>query len=148
VQNARYVVCDRGDERNANTIEKLILAEIPVYPFGPIANKSLRQSRIRTKTGAMVVGVLNNETFRLAHDPDLVLERNSVAAVIGNPEQIKRVSDLALGPYRPARHSTGLLITSGYGDVGSTVYERLKSEGHDCLVMFEARSYRKEDTRY
>ena len=75
------------------------LADVPVTATSPFAGRTLRQTRIRDRTGALVMAVRQADgRFLTNPDPDLVLNPGEVLITIGTGEQLGELDRLALSP--------------------------------------------------
>jgi Trk K+ transport system NAD-binding subunit len=98
----------------------LQIAEVPVHNT-PLANQSIRETRLREQTGVSVIGVWERGHFRSAR-PDTYLSDASVPVVMGTKPQLAGL-DTFLSDYDVNRHPV-LLI--GGGTVGSAAAKALQ----------------------
>ncbi|MEO0559807.1 MAG: NAD-binding protein [Bacteroidota bacterium] len=103
--------------------EDLILAELPVYRT-PLANKTIRETRLREIAGVSVIGVSERGEFIPAR-PDTCLTDSSVLLVIGNESQFDALDDL-LVIY--GTNPNPVLVVGG-GRVGRAVVAALHERG-------------------
>jgi len=101
----------------------LHIAEVPVHNT-PLANHSIRETRLREQTGVSVVGVWERGHFRSAR-PDTYLSEASVPVVMGTKQQLEGL-DSFLSDYDVNQHPV-LLI--GGGTVGSAAAKALQERG-------------------
>lgn len=68
------------------------LAEVTIPQGSPLAGCSLRESRLRDRTGALVLALRHPDgTFTTNPDPDAILSNDQVLILIGTQDQLGRV---------------------------------------------------------
>ncbi len=73
------------------------LAEVRIPQGSPLIGRSLRDSRLRDRTGALVLALRHPDgTFTTNPDPDVVMTRGQVLILIGTTDQLGNV-DSAVG---------------------------------------------------
>lgn len=100
----------------------LKIAELPVHNT-PLAGKSIRETRLREKTGVNIIGVWERGPLRSA-DPDHVLTDASVPVVMGTEEQLAGL-DSALSIYDV---NPNPVLVIGGGRVGTAAIRALHSK--------------------
>ena len=75
-------------------VEGVTLEWITVGSDSPASGRSIGQLRLRSTTGATVVGVVRSGQTSPTPGPDQVLEGGDVLAVVGTPDSMARVRDL------------------------------------------------------
>lgn len=110
--------------------EHIEVVEIRVRADSPLANKTLAESAIRSRTGANIVGQWTNDALQLTPEPQHVLEPDAILVAAGSPESIDRLRGLA----RPIGRE-GPIIVSGLGDIGAPVAEFLTDGGEEVRVI-------------
>lgn len=74
------------------------LAEVPVRPGSPLAGCSLRSSRLRELTGALVLAIRDNHgQFKTNPSPDTTMTQDDVLIVIGTGPQLEALVALSQG---------------------------------------------------
>jgi CPA2 family monovalent cation:H+ antiporter-2 len=76
----------------------LELCWVKLVPESPLVNKTIQDSRIRTETGASVVGVMRDDHVEPNPSPAYQFQVDDLVAVIGNPEQLTKFQDFAACP--------------------------------------------------
>ncbi len=105
------------------TFREWLVAEFTVHKT-PLAGLTVRETRLRERTGVNIVGVWDRGRL-LAADPESSLTDSSVAVGIGSKEQVDRLNEL-LGVNE--RKSNPVLIIGG-GRVGLAAAVALKGKG-------------------
>jgi TrkA domain protein len=82
------------DERVEFFLKKVRIEWIQVDPESELANKKIIDSRIRTKTGATIIGIQRGDNFIGSPDIDEVILPGDTLMIIGNREQTKSVDSL------------------------------------------------------
>jgi Trk K+ transport system NAD-binding subunit len=103
--------------------EDFEIAELLVQQGSPLVGQSIAESRIRERTGANVIGAWFSGRFASPPSPDDVIDEHTALLVAGRDEQLEALKALTLSETR--RHRGGSVIVAGYGEVGSTVADRL-----------------------
>ena len=103
--------------------EDFEIAELLVQQGSPLVGQSIAESRIRERTGANVIGAWFSGRFASPPAPDDVIDAHTALLVAGHDEQLEAMKSLTLSETR--RHRGGSVIVAGYGEVGSTVADRL-----------------------
>lgn len=87
--------------RLAGAMRLLDLKWITVAPDSALANRSIGEAHVRSRTGASIVGVARGERFTASPGPDTVLEPGAMLAVVGRRESVAAVEVLATGAETP-----------------------------------------------
>ncbi len=93
-QLANRIDAQRAALHPIGEYEDLKIAELPVF-HTPLASKTIRETRLREKTGVSIVGIWN-EGRLLSARPDSTLSPSSVAVVMGSEEALEEVDTLLL----------------------------------------------------
>jgi voltage-gated potassium channel len=73
----------------------LHMAEIEVHETCPSAGKTIRDSRVRHDTGAIIVALRRRDgTFDTTPEPEAVIEPGDVIVGVGTSEELQRLEDL------------------------------------------------------
>ncbi|MBC8507181.1 MAG: potassium channel protein [Anaerolineales bacterium] len=74
----------------------LWLDEIRVSPHSPLVSQSMGDAEIRSKTGANILSILRgDDNDHLDWSPELRLQPDDMLIVVGKPEELKTLADLA-----------------------------------------------------
>ncbi|MFC6787506.1 potassium channel family protein [Halobaculum halobium] len=106
--------------------EGLEVTEISVRRGSALDGVSIRNSRIRERTGANVVGAWIDGELQLPPDPDAVIGPNTVLLVSGNHDALEELGETA----RPVR-SRGReeeVVVAGLGEVGHAALSVIEDE--------------------
>ena len=70
------------------------LEEVPVSATSPIAGRSLRETGMRERTGALVLAVRNEDgTFHTNPDPETAISAGQVIIAIGTQSELDALTD-------------------------------------------------------
>jgi Trk K+ transport system NAD-binding subunit len=111
----------------------LEVAEVRVSPQSPLAGHTLDETAIGTRTGATVVGQWVGGELAVSSGSGLRLEPDGILVVVGSPESIDRLHDLAGGAVTVRRE--GPFVVGGGGEVGRKVAELLKAVGEEVRLI-------------
>jgi len=72
------------------------LDEIRVSPNSPLVSQSMGDAEIRTKTGANILSIIRGDDHQLLDwSPELRLQSDDMLIVVGKPEELKALAELA-----------------------------------------------------
>jgi Trk K+ transport system NAD-binding subunit len=111
----------------------LEVAEVRVSPESPLAGHTLDETAIGTRTGAIVVGQWVGGELAVSSGSGLRLEPDGILVVVGSPESVDRLHDLAGGAVTVRRE--GPFVVGGGGEVGRKVAELLKAVGEEVKLI-------------
>ncbi|MEF8824967.1 MAG: NAD-binding protein [Halapricum sp.] len=107
--------------------------EVPIQPGSQLDGTRIRESRIRERTGANVIGAWIDGELQLPPDPEAVIRPNTVLLVVGEHDALAEFSEFT----RPARlrpqHERS--IVAGYGEVGQAAESVLSEAGIDSVTI-------------
>ncbi|MBD03951.1 MAG: hypothetical protein CME24_06350 [Gemmatimonadetes bacterium] len=108
----------------------LEVAEIRVHEGSPLAHSSLAKTKLRTVTGAHIVGQWRDDALRSPPGPQDELEPGMLLVAAGSPESIRRLNDIV----RPITQQ-GPLVLVGSGDVANKLAEIFgAAEEETCII--------------
>jgi Trk K+ transport system NAD-binding subunit len=111
----------------------LEVAEVRVSPESPLAGHTLDETAIGTRTGAIVVGQWVGGELVVSSGSGLRLEPDGILVVVGSPQSVDRLHDLAGGAVTLRRE--GPFVVGGGGEVGRKVAELLKAVGEEVKLI-------------
>lgn len=111
----------------------VVVREVLVRPDSGLAGKSLAESAIGAKTGAMVIGQWVQGKLIAQPTPEMKLASRGVLVVVGTEENIHRLDELAAGDL--ALRKEGPFVVCGYGEVGQKVAQLLRDVGEEVTVI-------------
>jgi Trk K+ transport system NAD-binding subunit len=111
----------------------LEVAEVRVSPESPLAGHTLDETAIGTRTGAIVVGQWVGGELVVSGGSGLRLEPDGILVVVGSPQSVDRLHDLAGGAVTLRRE--GPFVVGGGGEVGRKVAELLKAVGEEVKLI-------------
>jgi len=109
------------------------VTEIPVGHGSELVGVRIRNSRIRERTGAHIIGAWIDGELQLPPDPDAVIQPNTVLLVSGKHATLEELS----GFTRPAR-TTGepdRIIIAGLGEVGQAAQSVVAESGIEHVTI-------------
>ncbi len=109
----------------------LEVAELRVHEASPLAYSSLAEARLRTETGANVVGRWSDDELHSPPAADEELTPGTILVAVGAPDSIRRLSEMA----RPLAREVALVVL-GFGDVGRRLAEMLTDAGEEVCVVY------------
>lgn len=113
----------------------LSVCTVPVLPGSALAVPTLREAKIRERTGANILGLWSHGHFVPATDPDLPLRPGNVLIAAGSSEELERLRGLSAGQARPIAPVGEAVLILGFGDVGLAAAERLQRAGVPYRVL-------------
>lgn len=78
-------------------LEKMHIWQYPITRDSPLLNKTLKETNIREKTGATVIGIWKNSTLIINPSANEALPQETILVAIGTPQQLERVGDIVMG---------------------------------------------------
>lgn len=109
------------------------VTEAPVPNESPLIGTRIRNSQIREKTGANIIGAWIDGELQLPPNPDAVIRQNTVLLVSGGHNALEAFSDFT----RPARtfHQHERIILAGLGEVGQAARSVVAEAGKDIVTI-------------
>jgi Trk K+ transport system NAD-binding subunit len=126
---ARRITAGDALAHDIEFFDKLKIAEATVKGT-PLANKTLRESKLRELAGVSVVGVWNEGKFSLAKADTKISER-SVLVLAGSPEQIDMYNEM----FCIYNVASGPVLVIGGGKVGRAVGKILDEREIDYKLI-------------
>ncbi len=111
----------------------LEVAEVQVRSQSPLAGKTLEEADIGARTGATVVGQWIGGELDVLAGAGVRLDPGGTLVVVGSPESIDRLRELAEGAASARRH--GHFVVGGGGEVGRKVAELLRAVGEEVKLI-------------
>lgn len=118
-----------GELRLGNALE---IAEVRVHRGSALVGTSLAAARLRTATGATIVGRWNNGVLEAPPSPTRPLDVGAILVAAGSREAIARLGDLATPVAR-----TGRFVVLGHGETGRKVAQFLRDADEEVTVIGE-----------
>jgi Trk K+ transport system NAD-binding subunit len=109
------------------------VTEIPVQPESTLVGTRIRDSHIRERTGANVIGAWIDGDLQLPPDPDSVIRANTVLLVSGGHGAIEEVSEFTR-PTRLLRQHDRIVI-AGAGEVGTAARSVVTEAGMEVVTI-------------
>ncbi|MEF8856159.1 MAG: NAD-binding protein [Haloplanus sp.] len=109
------------------------LMEIPISHGSRLLGTRIRDSGIRERTGANIVGAWIDGELQLPPDPDAVIRQNTVLLVSGDHEELETLSDFSR-PVRSRDHHERIVV-AGLGEVGRAAQSVVDDAGIDAVTV-------------
>jgi len=77
--------------------KEIVIEWLELKAESPLVNKSIKESRIRTLTGASVIGIIRDDNFIASPGIDEVILKGDTLVSVGKAEQIKELEKLCQG---------------------------------------------------
>ena len=110
----------------------LEVAELRVHDQSPLANRTLAETELYTRTGAHIVGQWADDALGSPPAAAEKLQPGAILVAVGTPESIHRLNDMA----RPITQQ-GPIAVIGFADVGQKLVEILHATGEEVRVVDE-----------
>ena len=108
----------------------LEVAELRVHDANPLADTTLAEVGLRTRTGANVVGQWRDAALQPPPAADETIRAGTILVVAGTPESIEKLREMA----RPITQE-GVIVVIGFGDVGRKLAEILTVVEEEVCVV-------------
>lgn len=125
------VTLDLGDAVELG--EDFDIVELPISRGSELVGKTLKESGLRERAGANVVGAWFRGDFQTPPSPDARLDGSTILLVTGRPEQLERLRELTLSSTRQVGYGETVLV--GYGEVGQRIASALEANGIDHTTI-------------
>jgi Trk K+ transport system NAD-binding subunit len=109
------------------------VAELPVGHGSRLVGRRLRDSRIRERTGATVVGAWIDGELQLPPNPDAVIRPNTVLLVSGTHDALEAIDDATRSTRAVRTHER--IVLAGYGEVGQAARSVADAAGMDVVTI-------------
>ncbi len=134
-----------GSNLKANVIGRfgeLLIAEAPAMRT-TLEGRTLRETRLRDKTGVTVVGIWERGKFEIPR-PDSRISPTSVLVLAGSEEHLSNYDRIVGASYA----FTSPVVILGGGRVGRSAAEALKERGLACRVVENERELAEKNDNY
>jgi len=109
------------------------VTEIPVHQESQLVGSRVRDSEIRERTGASIIGAWVDGELQLPPDPDAVIRPNTVLLVSGGQDALEELSDF-IRPTRALRQHDRIIL-AGMGEVGQAARSVVSEAGIDTVTV-------------
>ncbi|WP_251342265.1 NAD-binding protein [Haloplanus halophilus] len=109
------------------------VVEIPVAHGSRLVGTRIRDSRIRERTGANVIGAWIDGELQLPPDPNAVIRPNTVLLVSGGHEALEAFSEFTRRRPSPRQHER--IVLAGQGEVGRAARSVVEESGIDFVTV-------------
>ncbi len=131
------VLCSRASAKISPRVtgvrplsQLLEVAELRVHDGGPLANTTLANVRLRSVTGANIVGQWQDASLHSPPAADETIRPGAILVAVGTPESIEKLSEMA----RPITQQ-GTIVVIGFGSVGQKLAEILTDAEEEVCVV-------------
>jgi Trk K+ transport system NAD-binding subunit len=109
------------------------VTEVPVDHESPLVGTRIRDSKIRERTGANVIGAWIDGELQLPPSPDAVIRTNTVLLVSGAHESLEAFADVTRPVRARQRHER--IVVAGYGEVGEAAQSIVEDADIECVTI-------------
>jgi Trk K+ transport system NAD-binding subunit len=109
------------------------VTEIPVAHGSQLVGTRIRDSGIRERTGANIIGAWIDGELQLPPDPDAVIQPNTVLLVSGGHEALAAFSEFTRRRRTPREHER--LVLAGQGEVGQAARSIVEAADMDLVTI-------------
>lgn len=109
------------------------VTEIPVHPGSQLDGTRIRNSNIRERTGANIVGAWIDGELQLPPSPDAIIRQNTVLLVSGGHSALEEVSDFTSSARSLRQHER--IVLAGLGEVGEAAQSTVTESGIDSTTI-------------
>ncbi|MFB6132369.1 MAG: TrkA family potassium uptake protein [Halanaeroarchaeum sp.] len=113
--------------------EGVNVSEIPISHDSTLIGKRIRESRIRERTGANVIGAWIDGELQLPPSPDAVIRANTVLLVSGDEEALDELGEFTRRPRTFVEHDR--IVVLGMGEVGRAAHTVIEEAGIDVTTV-------------
>lgn len=107
--------------------------EVPIQHGSDLVGVQIRNSRIRERTGANIIGAWIDGELQLPPDPAAVIRPNTVLLVSGAHDALEEMSDFSRRAFHEPDHER--IIIAGMGEVGRAAREIIEEAGIECVTI-------------
>ena len=117
-------------------VDSLIeVAELRIHDQSPLANRTLSDTELYSRTGAHIVGKWTDDSLGLPPAPREILKPGAILVAVGTPGNIHKLNEIA----RPITQQ-GPIGVIGFADVGRKLVEILRAAGEEVRVVHDKKS--------
>lgn len=109
------------------------VAETPVHQESQLVGTRIRDSEIRERTGANIIGAWIDGELQLPPDPDAVIRPNTVLLVSGGHDALEKISEF-VRPTQTARQHEQIIL-AGMGEVGQAAHSVVSEAEIDTVTI-------------
>ncbi|KAB1193780.1 TrkA family potassium uptake protein [Haloferax sp. MBLA0076] len=109
------------------------LMELPVSDSSELVGRRIRDTNVRERTGATIVGAWFDGELQLPPSPDAIVAPNTVLLVSGEEEALKELSEFIRPPRSFTEHERFVLV--GLGEVGQSARRVIEESGAEVVTI-------------
>ncbi|MEF8782390.1 MAG: NAD-binding protein [Haloarculaceae archaeon] len=113
--------------------EGIEVTEISVDHGSQLVGTRIRDTKLRERTGAHIIGAWIDGELQLPPDPDALIQTNTVLLVTGEHDELEELSEFT----RPLRRTgqPDRIVIAGLGEVGSAARSVVEEAGVDTVTI-------------
>jgi len=111
----------------------LEVTEIPVHHGSDLLRTRIRDSRVRERTGAHIIGAWIDGELQLPPDPDAVIRQNTVLLVSGGHDSLEELSGFTRPVRTVGKHER--VVVAGTGEIGRAAQSVVAEAGIDVVTI-------------
>lgn len=119
------------DSKRVGEDSNFALVELTVTEESPVSGETLSDSGLLDGLDAEVTALLRDGEFYAAPLPRTALDSRTVLLVSGNEDELAELENRVY----PGTEGEALVVVAGFGEVGSTVAEKLRFGETGCAVV-------------
>jgi len=109
------------------------VTELPVDQESELVGTRIRDSKIRERTGAQIIGAWIDGELQLPPDPDAVIQPHTVLLVSGGHADLEELSEFTRSARRPGDHER--VVIAGLGEVGRAAQSVVTDAGIETVTI-------------
>lgn len=109
------------------------VTEIPVQHGSELVDVRIKDSKLRERTGANIIGAWIDGELQLPPDPEARIRPNTVLLVSGGRESIEEISEFTRRP--TSLQQDHHVIVAGYGEVGRAARSLVHERGIETVTI-------------
>ncbi|WP_435359012.1 potassium channel family protein [Haloarchaeobius sp. DFWS5] len=109
------------------------LMELPVSESSELVGRRVRDTRVRERTGANIIGAWIDGELQLPPSPDAIVRPNTVLLVSGKESALKELSEFTRPPRPFTEHERLVLV--GLGEVGQAARAVIEESGGETVTI-------------
>ncbi|MEF8757942.1 MAG: NAD-binding protein [Halobacteriales archaeon] len=130
----KAVAAYRGDVTDTIDLGADIeVTEIPVHQGSELTGLRIRDSNVRERTGANVIGAWIDGELQLPPDPDAVISQNTVLLVTGGHGALTELSEFTRPAHTFEEHER--IVVAGAGEVGQAARSVIEDAGIEVVSI-------------
>jgi len=109
------------------------LMELPVSDTSELVGRRIRETKVRERTGATIIGAWLDGELELPPSPEAVISANTVLLVSGERRALEELSEFTRPPRSFTEHER--IVVAGHGEVGQAASAVLEEAGIEAVTI-------------